>query len=93
MPNVTIPSNPEDKKRIKNALQEISDSFTRIAAERDAIKDVINFVNEEFELPKKYVRKMAKVYHAQNFDQEVGEAEDFAVLYENITGQTTADNK
>lgn len=93
MPNVTIPSNPEDKKRIKNALQEISDSFTRIAAERDAIKDVINFVNEEFELPKKYVRKMAKVYHAQNFDQEVGEAEDFAVLYENITGQTTADNE
>lgn len=93
MPNVTIPSNPEDKKRIKNALQEISDSFTRIAAERDAIKDVINFVNEEFELPKKYVRKMAKVYHAQNFDQEVGEAEDFAVLYENITGQTTAENE
>lgn len=91
MPNVTIPSNPEDKKRIKNALQEISDSFTRIEAERDAIKDVINFVNEEFELPKKYIRKMAKVYHAQNFDQEVGEAEDFAVLYENITGQTTAD--
>lgn len=91
MPNVTIPSNPEDKKRIKNALQEISDSFTRIEAERDAIKDVINFVNEEFELPKKYIRKMAKVYHAQNFDQEVGEAEDFAVLYENITGQTTTD--
>lgn len=89
MANVVLPSNPEDRKRIKDALQEISDSYTRIEGERDAIKDVINFINEEFELPKKYISKMARVFHKQTFDKEVGEAEDFAALYETITGQTT----
>lgn len=89
MSNVVLPSNPEDRKRIKDALQEISDSYTRIEGERDAIKDVINFINEEFELPKKYISKMARVFHKQTFDKEVGEAEDFAALYETITGQTT----
>ena len=87
MPNVVLPSNPEDRKRIKDALQEISDSFTRIEGERDAIKDIVNFVNEEFDLPKKYVSKMARVYHKQSFDKEVGEAEDFAALYETVTGE------
>lgn len=89
MANVVLPSNPEDRKRIKDALQEISDSYTRIEGERDAIKDVINFINEEFDLPKKYISKMARVFHKQTFDKEVGEAEDFAALYETITGQTT----
>lgn len=88
MPNVVLPSNPEDRKRIKDALQEISDSFTRIEGERDAIKDIVNFVNEEFDLPKKYVSKMARVYHKQSFDKEVGEAEDFAALYETVTGES-----
>lgn len=91
MTNVVLPSNPEDRKRIKNALQEISDSYTRIEGERGAIKDVIEFIVEEFELPKKYVAKMTKVYHKQSFDKEVGEAEDFAALYETITGEGTSE--
>ena len=35
-------SNPADRKAISGALQEISDSMTRIAAERELIKEAIN---------------------------------------------------
>ena len=87
MEDVVIPSSPEDRKKIKNALQEISDSMTRMASERDLIKDIKKMLHDDYELPRKYVSKMAKVYHAQSFDAEVAEADNFATLYETITGQ------
>jgi archaellum component FlaC len=78
-------SNPADRKKIREALQEISNSFTRIEAERDLIKDIINDTSESHELSKKVVRKMAKVYHKQNFSEEVATHEEFEALYEEIT--------
>ena len=52
-------SNPEDRKKIKQALIEISDSMTRIDAEKDLIKDIIQDTSDNFKLPKKYLNKMA----------------------------------
>jgi hypothetical protein len=36
---------------------------------------------------------MAKVYHRQNFKQELEEHEEFETLYETITQTTTMDKK
>ena len=74
-------SNPADRKKIKDALQEISDSMTRMEAERDLIKDIINDVNDNFKLPKKYISKMAKIYHKQNFANEQQETDELESLY------------
>ena len=74
-------SNPADRKKIKDALQEISDSMTRMEAERDLIKDIINDVNDNFKLPKKYISKMAKIYHKQNFAKEQQETDELESLY------------
>lgn len=74
-------SNPADRKKIKDALQEISDSMTRIEAERDLIKDIVNDINDNFKLPKKYVNKMARIYHKQNFAKEQQETDELESLY------------
>lgn len=74
-------SNPADRKKIKDALQEISDSMTRMEAERDLIKDIVNDVNDNFKLPKKYVNKMARIYHKQNFAKEQQETDELESLY------------
>lgn len=79
-----IPSNPADKKAIRDVLQTISDSYTRIEAEKDLIKEEICGLAEQFELPKKLLNKMARAYHKQNFRETVDEADDFQNLYENI---------
>ena len=77
-------SNPADRKKIKDALQEISDSMTRIDAEKDLIKDIVNDVNDNFKLPKKYINKMARIYHKQNFSKEKQETEELETLYETV---------
>lgn len=80
-------SNPTDRKKIKDALQEISNSMTRIESERDLIKDIKATLFEEYKqfLSKKQIAKMARVYHKQNFQEEVALHEEFESLYEEIT--------
>lgn len=78
-------SSPADREKIRKMLAEISGSFTRIGAERDLIRETIKEMSDQFQLPKKTLNKMAKVYHKQNFNQEVAEHEEFESLYEEIT--------
>lgn len=84
-------TNPADRKKIKDALQEISNSMTRMDAERDLIKEVKANLFEEYKehLSKRQIAKMARVYHKQNFQEEVMLHEQFETLYEEITGSKT----
>jgi vacuolar-type H+-ATPase subunit D/Vma8 len=86
MSNVIIPSSPEDRKKIRGALEEISNSLTRIEAERELIKEILQDVEDKFELPKKYTRKVAKIFHKQNFAEVKTEQEDLETIYETVTG-------
>lgn len=81
---MNVLSNPADKKAIRDALREISSSLTRVEAERDYIKECIKTVAEKYEIPKKTLRRMAKVYHNQNYNKEQEEFEEFETLYETV---------
>jgi hypothetical protein len=81
-------SNEVDRKKIKDALQEISNSKTRIAAENDFIKEVIADISESFELPKKTIAKLANIYHKQNMDVEAQAFDEIETLYEEIVNLT-----
>jgi len=73
-----------DKAKVLGCLQEISNSMTRIEAERDLIKEILQRMQDECELPKKLSRKLAKVYHKRNYEEEVAEQADFQTVYENV---------
>jgi ssDNA-specific exonuclease RecJ len=62
-------------------LGEISSSMTRMEGERDLIRETIKEMSQQFQLPKKTLSRMAKVYHKQNYTQEVAEHEEFEDLY------------
>jgi len=74
----------QDKSELRGVLQEISNSMTRMAGEKDYIKEAINAACEKYQLNKKFLRKMAKVYHQNNFTDEVSDMEEFQKLYETI---------
>jgi Zn-dependent M32 family carboxypeptidase len=78
-------SNPEDRKKVKEAVQEISNSLTRIEAERDLIREIIKDVSDTHQLPRKIIAKIAKTFHKQNLAQEVADHEDFVDLYDTVT--------
>lgn len=82
--DVIVPSSPEDLKRIKDAMQEISNSFTRIESEKDFQKDALAALEEDVGIPKKYLRKMSRIYHKQNMNQLKSEMETIDFLLEKV---------
>jgi len=86
---MSLPSDPAARKAIKKCMDELSASMSRIDGERDFIKEAIANICEEYEMSKKTFRKLAKVYHKQNFSKEVAEHEEFETMYEQLTGETS----
>ena len=86
---MSLPSDPAARKAIKRCMDELSASMSRIDGERDFIKEAIANICEEYEMSKKTFRKLAKVYHKQNFSKEVAEHEEFETMYEQLTGETS----
>jgi hypothetical protein len=77
-------SNPADREKLLNVLRECWDSLTRISAEKDLIKESVADICEQLELPKRLVNRMVKVFHKQNYDEEVTIHEQFETLYETV---------
>jgi len=84
MSNIIIPSSPKDLARIKGAMQEVSNSFTRMEGERSFIREAINELSDEVDIPKKILNKMSRVFHKQNMAEVLGEIEDVEALLESI---------
>lgn len=84
MTDVVIPSNEEVREAIKKSLEEISNSLTRIEGEKNWIKEEIEAVSEKTKIPKKFLNKLARTYHKQNFDAVMKEVENFEALYDVI---------
>ena len=82
-------SSAADRAKIKKMLGEISNSMTRVTAERDLIKETIKEMSKEFNLSKRQLNRMAKVYHKQNFSREQEEHSEFEDLYTSIVESNT----
>jgi len=77
-------TNPVDQKKLLDCLRECSASMTRMDGEKDYIRESIASISKDLQLPKKLVAKLVKVYHKQNYDEEVATHEQFETLYETI---------
>ena len=86
---MSLPQDPNARKAIKKVMDELSASMSRIDGERDFIKEAIGNCCEQYEMNKKTFRRLAKVYHKQNFSREVADNEEFETMYEQLTGETT----
>ena len=80
-----IVNNPEQRKVILDAMKEWSNSATRIDAEKDFQKNIIDDLADNVDIEKKYLNKLATMYHKQNFAQFQQEKEEIEELYESVT--------
>ena len=76
----------DEKKIIRDTLDEFVDSLTRVAAEKDLQKEMTARIKEETTIAPRVFRKMAKVAFASNFSEEVALHEEFEETYQEIIG-------
>lgn len=90
----TLPSNPEDIKRIKNAIMEASAQKQMIKDRQEAIKDIKNDLKERYDLPPKLFGQLVKAHHDQCYDKMTVEHSKFELTYETLMGiQSMSDDE
>lgn len=77
-------SNPKDRQVVSKAIQEMSNSFTRIQSEKDLQKDIIARVSEEVGIDKKQFKILSKLYYKQSLVQVKTETDELVELYESL---------
>lgn len=80
----TVPSDPEVRKRIRQAVAEASAQLQMIDDRKEALKAIVEMVKEDLEVPKKTFNKMVKAFHNQSYPAIVQENEVFQAFYDNI---------
>ncbi len=81
---VPFPSSKEEIEEIRKALGVISDSMTRVAAERDLTKDAKKQLKNKFGLKPKLVTRLAKTMFNDDFPVAEMEHEEFVAAYKKV---------
>jgi len=77
--------NENQLKEIKGAIQEINESMVKMDHEKDSIKAIVDALYDSTKIPKKIIKRMARVQYKQNFQEEVAEHKEFETLFEGLT--------
>ncbi len=77
--------NPEEKKRVKRLLDDLSDSMTRQAAEKEYQKEAIDGIVDELGLDKALLKRILKVYYEANYKEHKERFDDFTEAYDAVT--------
>jgi hypothetical protein len=77
-----MPSNPADRKKIKDMLHEMQGALQFIDDKRAFMKDTAEALQEQFQIPKKISMKMARTLHKNNYTDVSAETDQFTTLFE-----------
>ena len=78
----------EERKQLRSCILELNDSMTRVGAERELQKEIINETFDKLGVDKRLIRRMAKTYFKANFKDEIQENTDFEEFYSTIMEKT-----
>lgn len=82
--SLSLPRSPADRQKLKTMISEATYCLQRVDDEKAAIKDIIDVINEDFQLSKKHVRRLINTLYKQNYNDRLAEEEEFEYLYEGL---------
>lgn len=85
MADMPIPTNPEDRKKLKAMIVEMTNTLSRVDSEREHLKDIADVAVDEFGIKKTLINKLARTMYKNNYADIHQENEHFEFLYESIT--------
>jgi hypothetical protein len=71
-------------RALKGYIEEMVVCMTRIKSTSQSMADILSLAHDELKIPKKIIRKMAKVQYNQSLPIEIAEFKEFEALIESI---------
>lgn len=75
-----IPSDPVQKEKIMKIVRDVSGFMAKIDSNKDLIKEQLDGLSKEHQIPKRILNKFVKAYHKNSFAEDVGVNEEFMEL-------------
>jgi len=72
-------------KHLKGAIDEINEHQMNIQLKQKQVKEIVDVTFDNLKIPKKIIKRMAKVQFNQSLQTEVDEFKEFEALFEGIT--------
>lgn len=86
MTEIVIPSSLEDRRKLREGVEEMSRALTRIEDEKSYIKDSVDALHDSTGVEKKYIRRMVTDYHKDQLEDKASEMDEYVDLYNTILG-------
>ena len=86
----TLPSSPEDRKKIKRMIEECSGQLQMIDDRKASIKETIAAIHEDYKIPKKVLSKAIQIHHKNNFAETSHDNSVLEMVVEGILGQESS---
>ena len=74
----------EQLKKLNGYIDELVLHMNKNQGNNEAMKDIVDFANDELKIPKKIVKRMAKTQFKNSFQTEVAESKEFEALFESM---------
>jgi len=84
MSDVPQITNPDDRKKVRDAVNKVVDSLHRVSAERELMNGILHQLKEDTELEPKHARMLAKMKFNENKEEIEAEKDEIFTLYETI---------
>ena len=83
--NTLFGSFDEDQlKKLKGYVDETVMYMNRNKTNNEAMNDIVGVAYDELKIPKKIIKRMAKVQFNNSFQNEVAESKEFEALFESM---------
>jgi hypothetical protein len=83
------PSDPKQRKEIRDIFYEMSGIQQMIKDRKDDLKGYVDTLTEKYNMPKKLIPKIAKIIEKHNFEEVAEEHSAIESTYEAIMANTT----
>ena len=85
-----IPSMPDERKKMFSCITEAA-GLKQIQQDKgEQINDIISYMHEEWNVPKKQARKMINTYFKGNYQEVAAESAAFELYWETIVPEDNA---
>jgi hypothetical protein len=71
-------------KSLKGYIEEMVVCMSRVKSTTQSMNDIVGLAHDELNIPKKIIKRMAKVQFNQSLQEEVAEFKEFEALFESI---------
>jgi len=72
-------------RALKGAIDEINVAMQQIEHKNNEIKDIVDATFDSLKVPKKLIKRLAKVQYNQSLQSEIEEFKEFEALFEGMS--------